>query len=390
MPANLDGNEDCIFVSPGFVNLPSSLEPLGAEEELNLILDMVRELNEKFVLDLDDDVELQDKLLVEDSEESEQPTLYRFVVVGNSHASRLVCALEDLGHDAKLIETKGWADDPEIVNSIAMMIAEEAELDGENLVVIYFLYDNEVYLVENEGGELTNPVRMPGSSRHHINGKLAVVNRERFKEIFNLSVPLLRAGKECPKLVISPLLRYMTAPCCKAAGHLTNYGGPEYAMFLGEAVENLRSWLKDFTFGKKIRNFKVVCSNTMVGVDDEDEEVQKKKVREMWTSDPVHLSGAGYEKMACELIKKSGSDFTRPATSGGEKRAGVKVSAPAVKRARWVEADEITAPRNRGGGHGYRGRGFTRGRGWGGRPRRPYGGGRGGGSRGGRWQRSRY
>jgi hypothetical protein len=88
-------------------------------------------------------------------------------------------------------------------------------------------------------------------NRYHINGKLATVGRDRFKELFNLSVPLLRAAGECPKLLLSPLLRYITAPCCKDTGHLTNFGGPEYALFLGEAMENIKSWLKDFTYGKK-------------------------------------------------------------------------------------------------------------------------------------------
>jgi hypothetical protein len=137
MPANLDGNEDCIFVSPGFVKLPCSLEPLGAEEELNLILDMVREMNEKFVLDLDDNIELLDKMMVEETDGSECTVQQRFIVVGNSHASQLVCMLEDLEHNAKLIDAKGWADNPEIANSTALLIKEEAELDGENLVIIY-------------------------------------------------------------------------------------------------------------------------------------------------------------------------------------------------------------------------------------------------------------
>jgi hypothetical protein len=67
--------------------------------------------------------------------------------------------------------------------------------------------------------------------------------------------------------LISPLLRYITAPCCKEATHLTNYGGPEYAFLLGEAVDNMKTWLKDFTYGKKIRNFKGIVSRDGVSTE---------------------------------------------------------------------------------------------------------------------------
>jgi hypothetical protein len=236
MPTSVSGHEEGMFLSPGFTKLPRCLDPLGPEEEVNLLLDLIRELNEKFMLDLDEDVELVDKLLADQDEPVAKPK--RYLVVGNSHASRIACALEDLGYDAKLISAVGWASDPDLNNSVVQLIREEVELCEDELVILYFLYDNEVYVVENDG-ELTAPIKLGGSNKYHINGKLATVERDRFKEIFNISVPLLRAGGDCAKLLISPLLRYITAPCCREAGHLTNYGGPEYAMMLGEAVENM-------------------------------------------------------------------------------------------------------------------------------------------------------
>jgi hypothetical protein len=363
MPINIDGQEEGSFLSPGYNKFPVSLEPLEAEDEVNILLDLIRELNSNFVMDLDEDIEMVDKNTQEVGVESAEQQHKCFLVVGNSHASRLVCALEDLGHEAKLISTSGWADNSDVSNSIAQLIKEEVELNGSDLVVIYMLYDNEVYIVEHEDGELTSPIKIGG--RFHINGKLAVVDRDRFKEIFNLSVPLLRAGGECPKLLISPLLRYITSPCCKEANHLTNYGGPEYALLLGEAVDNMKTWLKDFTYGKKIRNFKVICSNTSIGFDEEEEVEKKRKLKEFWSSDPVHLSAPGYTKLASDIVKKGESGLVRATSSLSEKRPGQPASKPPPKRARWVEDDEATAPRNQRGhgrGHG-RGRGFFGGRG---------------------------
>jgi hypothetical protein len=367
MPINTSGQEEGVYLSPGYVKLPVSLEPLKPEEEVNLLLDLIRELNEKFILDLDEDVELMDKDECETASEDAPPKKY--LVVGNSHASRLALALEDLGFEAKLISATGWATDPELNNSIVQQIKEEVELCDGELVVVFMLYDNEVYVVEDGDGELTAAVKI--GNRYHINGKLAAVGRDRFKELFNLSVPLLRAAGECPKLLMSPLLRYITAPCCKVSGHLTNFGGPEYALFLGEAVENLKSWLKDFTYGKKIRNFKVICTNTSIGFDEEEEVENKKKLKEYWSSDPVHLSGAGYGKLAGDIVSKGENGLTRSSDSLARKRSSETKQPPAAKRARWVDDDEVTASRSTRGHHGrpgghYRGhfRGQSRGRGW--------------------------
>jgi hypothetical protein len=149
---------------------------------------------------------------------------------------------------------------------------------------------------------------------------------------------------------------------------------------MGEAVENIRQWLKDFTFGKKIRNFKVICSNTIIGVEDEDEAEKRRKVKEYWSSDPVHLSSAGYEKIAEDLSNKAESGLTRPVE---KKREGGVMMGPSCKRARWIEEDDVTVNRSggRGGGRGGRGRGGGRSggrnRGW--WPRRSwFGSGRGG------------
>jgi hypothetical protein len=144
MPTSVSGHEEGMFLSPGFTKLPGCLDPLGPEEEVNLLLDLIRELNEKFMLDLDEDVKLVDKLLADQDEPVTKPK--RYLVVGNSHASRIACALEDLGYDAKLISAVGWASDPDLINSVVQLIREEVELCEDELVILYFLYDNEAYM----------------------------------------------------------------------------------------------------------------------------------------------------------------------------------------------------------------------------------------------------
>jgi hypothetical protein len=168
MPININGLEEVSFLSPGYSKLTVSLEPLEAADEVNILLDLIRELNSNFIMDLYEDIEMIDKNIQEEDVVTSEQQHKSFLVVGNSHASCLICALEDLGHEAKLISTAGWADNHDTNNSIAQLIKEEVELSESELVIIYMLYDNEVYIVEQEDGELTSPIKIGG--RFHING----------------------------------------------------------------------------------------------------------------------------------------------------------------------------------------------------------------------------
>jgi hypothetical protein len=377
-PVHLTSGEMGYFRSPGYSNLPYSLEPMGPEDEANLLLSLIGELNEKFVLDLSDDVELQERN-AQAPEVTAEELPKSFVLIGCSHASRLSLALEDLGHEVKVINAAGWAANPDVADTIGRLIREERELN-ENIYLVYFLYDNEVYKVEN-GGEITDPIKLPGSNVYHVNGSLKMVDRERFKELFNLSVPMLRAGGENAKLIFSPLVRYINAPCCQNPAHLQNFGKPDYVVMLGEAMADIRAWTKDFTFGKKLRNFKVICPNTAVGCDGGD---VSEVLKMAWGRDPVHMTAAGYEKLASNLVECASCEMSRNVKRPSETGTGAPSKKsrfdPALQRPSWVTEDDVTANRqgwpkpsstwNFGGGRGRGGRG--RGRGWRRGGRRPF------------------
>jgi hypothetical protein len=181
-------------------------------------------------------------------EDDEDVPAKSFVIIGCSHGSRLALALEDMGHEAKFINAAGWATNPDVVDTNSRLVREERELN-EDVFFIFFLYDNDIYKVENEG-ELTDAIKQ--GNIYHINGNLKIVDRDGFREIFNISVPLLRAAGENPKLIVSLLVRYINAPCCSKMGHVANFGKEDFVIMLGEAMADIRAWLKDFTYGKKI------------------------------------------------------------------------------------------------------------------------------------------
>jgi hypothetical protein len=102
--------------------------------------------------------------------------------VGCSHATRLALAVEDLGQEVKVLSAAGWTANPDVVVTIGRLIREERELN-EDVYLVYFLFDNEIYKVDN-GGELTDNIKLPGSNVYHVNGSLKTVKRDKFKEEF--------------------------------------------------------------------------------------------------------------------------------------------------------------------------------------------------------------
>jgi hypothetical protein len=106
--------------------------------------------------------------------------------------------------------------------------------------------------------------------------------------------PLLRAGGECEKIILSPLPRYMKR-CCRNKEHLTNKRDEDYASKMGEALADIRDSMKDLVYGKKIRSFKVLNTTRLIMGDDAEEAVDN--LRTFWREDPVHMTQEGYNAL---------------------------------------------------------------------------------------------
>jgi hypothetical protein len=319
-------------------------------------------------------------------EAAESTNIKKFIVVGGSHAARLAVALEDEGHCVETITQPGLTLTGESVENLVHMIEDKVRSADPDTCIVYFLYDNDIYLAEGENGEKSLPTKPRGSRVYHVEGKLVTASREEFKEIFNVSVPLLRGGGDLNKIILSPLARYVQAPCCDNEDHCTNFQLPSYRQQMGEKMANMETWIRDFTFSKRIRNFRVVSATCAVSMTEEGKLYKNRILKEMWGTDAVHLSPSGYAKLGEVICLKSDQEFTRAKrrlpTSGSQQ----KVSNLSNKRAKWVTEDEVTASRNLGQKDKTSNWRTNQWRGW-----RPGGRGRGGhrGGRGGRPGRAR-
>ena len=157
-----------------------------------------------------------------------------------------------------------------------------------------------MYFASSAPGELALPKR-GDDGVYHVVGELSLADWSAFRKIFYASIPLLRAGGENKNLILSPLPRFSTSKCCKDTGHITNFGKKGYGNIMGSKLADIHSWIDDFSRGKRIRNYEVICPATTITTGDD---VSKKDLAAFWGSDPVHLTKQGYEKLGEQLSEK--------------------------------------------------------------------------------------
>jgi hypothetical protein len=317
----------------------------------------------------------------------------KYIIIGASHAGRLANALREAGMEVADLSEPGWkitADSASAMSALLKDVLEE-EWDGD-IVIVYQLFDNSSYVAVGTDGTATPPAK-GSDGRYHINGALAMVDRDQFKQLFSLAVPLLRAGGQNKKILVSPLCRYALENCCDNPSHCTNRGeGLKEAIVAG--LSNLETWTDDQAYLKRIRNFMVFNPNDFLSPDDVPVTKRDAKLYKMcWNAGPVHMSALGYEKLAASLMESvaegsysrainkatsteslstaSATSTGRPASNRGQKKVDWS-----QRRQSWVlESDTVAHrqygnnPNFRGRGVGkWRGRGLRRGRGGRGRP----------------------
>jgi hypothetical protein len=376
MPITYEAREHTVFEVTRAIHSGLKIDQMEQELAFEIINSMAEELNIKYMTGLGA-VSAQ----LAEEEDGEPPSYPRLIFVGGSHAARMAAAADNLGFDVVNLSTPGFRVTESNVENSAEMLEDALSDNTVKSVVIYQLLDNNVFFETREDGSRSLPTKSQEDGCYHIRGKLDYADHGVIKSLINTATPLLRAGGESEKIILSPLPRYMRR-CCKDRDHLTNKKDSDYAAKMGEALAEMRDSMKDLIYGKRIRNFKVL-STTMLFMSDT--ETAAEKLRSFW-DEAVHMTPEGYTELVEEVVKViTTATFTRPPTE-----AQLGNSGRGRKRKQWVSADDTLAHRRygddlrdggkrfRGGG---RGGGRSRGRGRGG-PRGGSRGGRGGGPSG--------
>jgi hypothetical protein len=174
-------------------------------------------------------------------------------MVGGSHSSRLTEELDETCLEVMDITVRGWRVTESSVEEKAKELAEiVSTTDQSRTTILYHLYDNSSYMVKRADGTRGLPEKGQ-DGKYHIDGKLDVVNREEIKRMVSSSVPLLRAGDQCRKFILTPSGRYKYFPCCSVRGHCANMKERNYGRWMEEKMAEVRGIVRDYV---RMRNIK--------------------------------------------------------------------------------------------------------------------------------------
>jgi hypothetical protein len=292
------GRKNC-FESPAYFGLPKNTEPVSETDEKHIVEMLAQVLNSTFMTDLMLDIStVRDTVGFDGSNSDTTLSGKRFVLVGGSHTARLACALEDSGAMVIDLSVPGWKATSE---NVTLAISElssvlEEEFSGETFV-IHQLYDNSSYLACSPDGERTLPVKL-SDGKYHVPGRLVFVDRVGFRELFTTTLPLLHAGKNHIKILLTPIMQYALASCCDNPSHITNKREPAYGTALGEALSNIGEWLQDLAFTRRIHNFAVMCPTDVM------QRADQQRKGNFWAEGPVHMTKDGYRFLANALLER--------------------------------------------------------------------------------------
>jgi hypothetical protein len=111
-----------------------------------------------------------------------------------------------------------------------------AQSDETRTTIVYQLFDNSSFFAKKLDGSRGLPEKGP-DGKFHVNGKLEIDTRDEAKRMVSTSIPLLRAGGQCRKIILTPGSRFRYNPCCQAKGHCSNLRERSYGKWMEEKLE---------------------------------------------------------------------------------------------------------------------------------------------------------
>jgi hypothetical protein len=291
----------------------------------------------------------------------------------------MASAADNIGVEVENLAVPGFKISDASVENTCIMLEDALRDKSKRNIVVYHLFDNNVFFAAQPDGSRTLPVRDSTDMKYHMPGRLEMADHSVIKTLINISAPLLRAGGDAENIILSLLPRYLRR-CCYDKAHLTNKKDPSYVINMAESLAEIRDSMSDLIHGKKIRSVKVLASSSLLQ-EGEETAAAAARVMNYWPEDDVHMSAEGYESLTRSIlssIQEGGfsNDGRRHSGSGGGPPPTYQ---PKVyPRQDWVAKDDTLARRDYGRGrtpHNIRGGSnrWNRGRGRGGEGVRGHG-----------------
>jgi hypothetical protein len=135
-----------------------------------------------------------------------------------------------------------------------------------------------------------------------VSGKLITADRDKVRRLFTEALPVLRAGQDCSKFLLTPLMRYIGKPCCNNPSHITNRNEASYFQNIAEKLKELKGSLNGLAFTRWLHNFAVICPHKLLK-SQEDSAKTAALLMQDWAEDPVHMTNEGYQDLSRKILE---------------------------------------------------------------------------------------
>jgi hypothetical protein len=224
----------------------------------------------------------------------------KIVFIGGSNAKNLSQAAAMLGIEASMIASGGWKLTRENVDKLIPDLRELLGSLPSSTPIVLFCLDKSCFLAATEEGGMVPISRcVPGDSTFHINGALVVAPERALQHSVDQLKRIVDEFPDSDLFIISPITRFISVPCCKNSGHVTNFGEPDFLTSLISDLTKLK-----FQLRKKLQPAMIINGIELICGDGCGREKVEQTLRAGWAQDPVHPFSHVYAKMALNLIEK--------------------------------------------------------------------------------------
>jgi hypothetical protein len=315
LPDDLENYDGKYIISPGRPGIPANVPSWSQADKKKVLEILIKELNEKFLAGLDKDPNL--------SRSSKRPQLYTAfrstgsveiaAFVGGSNAKNLSQVAASLGIDSYMLAKGGWKISRENIEKLVPDLKELMSSLPAGTPIIIFCLDNSCFLAAMEEGGLAPILKcVPEDDGYHVNGALVVAPECALQLTLDLLKRLVMELSEYQIFIITPITRYISGPCCDAAGHVSNSGDLDFLSSILSGLTKLKFLLrKKLAQATVLDGIELICGS---GCGRE----RTEQILCIGWADPVHPKQHIYSKMALNLIEKVAASNSTPTS---QKRA---------------------------------------------------------------------
>jgi len=279
----------------GWSNLPSTLPAIQEDLEAKLYSTLLSGIAGRYKIKLDTSPIIDRSSLSTDA--ADQDTVA--IILGGSNAGNLASSFSSRGSNVLPITKSGWQLTAASCREVIPNLSSSCISVENSVPVVLFLLDNSSFKCSDEDGELS-PIKRYEDGTRHVEGELVVMPESSMLAVINSLIKLIQACGTRRVYVLTPVPRYVTAPCCDSPTHCTHLSDPGAGIRICCGIHRLNTLLRKQL--KEFPNCSVLCTGDILAGKDGAAPSEVLEATSSWG--PVHGPTAAYDLIAEHLSEQ--------------------------------------------------------------------------------------